>query len=84
MKVDSKALDIFVWPEIFRPIGPGDDMIVSAEKLTAYIAAQDEILKELTDIRESGFDSLSKTYSPDWVFERLEARIKKLESELRN
>lgn len=33
-------LDIFIWPDIFRAIGPGDDMVVSAEKLRDYIVRE--------------------------------------------
>lgn len=34
----NDELEIKVWPPIFRAIGPGDDMVVSAEKLEAYIS----------------------------------------------
>lgn len=36
----SSEPKIFVWPSIFRAIGPGDDMVVSAEKLREYIASE--------------------------------------------
>lgn len=37
-------VDIFILPDIFRSIGPGDDVVVSAEKLRNYIAREISIV----------------------------------------
>ncbi len=52
MSNTDKELDVFIWPDIFRPIGPSDDLVVSSEKLRAYIAKSqnqliDKLLKEV-------------------------------------
>ena len=38
--MDDKELDVFTLPDIFRAIGPGDDVVVNAEKLRAYLKDQ--------------------------------------------
>lgn len=40
MSTEDTGIKINFWPDIFRPIGPGDDVVVSMEKLEAYIADQ--------------------------------------------
>lgn len=37
MQSNETEREVFVWPDIFRAIGPGDDMVVSAEKLQEWL-----------------------------------------------
>lgn len=53
-KAESE-LDIKAWSDIFRPIGPADDVVVSLEKLDEYITQAKKDL--LAEVREKMYES---------------------------
>lgn len=76
----NDELEIKVWPPIFRAIGPGDDMVVSAEKLEAYISKnfikKEDVLEAIETNQKGQFEDDAGHIC--WYLDDLVSAIKKL------
>ena len=82
MKTTDKQieeLEVFIWPDIFRAIGPSDDMVVSAEKLKKWLDQERE--RAVLKARLDELNRLSKASGGGNWRRVIEMRKRELESE---